>query len=84
MDHYTALLAHNLAAGATLEEVLALLRANGATPADVIKAIRINQGVSLGRAKQIFGQSPAWAREVLAGDVLHEDVISSLPEGKGF
>ena len=81
-DQYTSFLANNLTNGVSLEETLAGLRARGATPVEVIKAIRDTQGVSLGEAKQIFGESAAWARESLAADALHEKIISEFGKEK--
>ena len=78
MERYTALFATEVANGASLEEALALLRSQGATPVDAIKAIYTVQGVSLGEAKQLFTRSPAWAREVQAGDALHEEITALL------
>ena len=82
MDQYTSLLANSMANGASLEEALAGLRARGATPVEVIRAIRDIQGVGLGEAKQIFGRSAAWARENLAADALHEEIICALAKEK--
>lgn len=39
-DQYTSFLANNLTNGVSLEETLAGLRARGAAPVEVIKAIR--------------------------------------------
>lgn len=76
--YFEELLVRALAAGVSLETALAEIHASGATPVDVIKAIRAACGVSLAEAKQIFGQSPAWAQEVKTGDLLHEEIVSVL------
>jgi hypothetical protein len=55
MDHYTSLLANTLANGASLEEALSSLRARGATPVEVIKAIHVARGISLGEAVSSVG-----------------------------
>jgi hypothetical protein len=83
MDSHTLLLATRLANGTPLEEALALLRANGATPAEVIRALHVTQGMSLGEAKQVFSQSASWKKEVLAGDALHGEIVSALDKDKG-
>ena len=78
MDRFCSLYAGLVAQGATVEAALSQLRVEGATPVEAIKAIREVQGISLGEAKQIFSQSPAWSKEVLAGNALHDEVISLL------
>ena len=82
MDHFTSLLENTLGNGASLEEGLAALRAGGATPVDAIKAICVTQRIGLGEAKRVFGGSAAWAREVNAGNALHEEIVSALEKEK--
>jgi ribosomal protein L7/L12 len=82
MEDYTALLANILDSGASLEVGLAKLQRLGASPVDAIKAIRATRGIRLSEAKEIFSLSPAWAREVAAGDILHEEIISALSIGQ--
>jgi hypothetical protein len=78
MERFAALLASLLSQGVSLEAALAHLKVEGATPIEAIKAIAQVQAVSAGEAKRLFSQSPAWAKEVAAGDALHRQVIALL------
>jgi ribosomal protein L7/L12 len=78
VDTYTKLLSDNLAAGASVNEALTNLKAEGATTAQAIKAVHLARGVSLGQAKELFAQCPAWAGEVEAGQLLHQEILSSV------
>lgn len=82
MEHFAEILTNALANGESLEDALSDLRARGASPVAAIKAIHIARGVSLGEAKQIFGRSAAWTREIAAGDVLHKEIFSMLAKEK--
>ena len=67
-----------LASGKSDEEILGYLHRLGATPVEVIKAIYIVKGVSLGQAKSILGNSQSWSKETKAADNLHQEVLSEL------
>jgi len=67
VSHY-----ENLAA----ERLIALKRA-GATPVEAIKTLHLEFGLSLAEAKQALARSPAWTAEVVAGDVLHAEIVQS-------
>jgi ribosomal protein L7/L12 len=71
-------LASQLAAGVSFEAALASLHEQGASPVEVIKAIREVHGVSLGEAKRLFSESPAWRSESEAADRLHEELLAVL------
>jgi len=64
-----------MALGKPLEAGLEELRQLGVTPMETIKAIREAKCVSLGEAKQIFSLSPAWATEVRAANLLHDEIF---------
>ena len=78
MERFTALLDGFIKEGQPVEEGLMRLRAQGATPIEAIKAIHLALGVNLAEAKQIFSQSPAWAREVAASANLHDEALAML------
>lgn len=78
MDRYSTALTKILAEGGSLEEALSQLKHMGATPVEVIKTIRLTQGINLGEAKQVFCASAAWAYEVAEGDKMHQEVISAV------
>jgi hypothetical protein len=77
-NRYTVLFAECIASGASIEQALASLRVEGASPVEAIKAIHVFQNVSLAEAKNIFGLSQAWSLEVARGDALHAEIISKL------
>ena len=81
VENPTRFLRAALEAGTPLDGALLELRAAGATPMETIKAISEVRGCGLGDAKQVFAASPAWAEEVQAGTVLHEQVMSSRSGG---
>lgn len=76
------MLAAAIASGKPLETGLEELRRMGITPVEAIKAIREAQCVSLGDAKKIFSLSPAWAAEVRAADLLHDEVLRLHAQGQ--
>jgi ribosomal protein L7/L12 len=76
MGRHAQVLATAIASGALLEAGLAQLRDMGATPVETSKAIREAQGVSLGEAKQIFSQSPAWSGDIRVANALHDEIFS--------
>jgi ribosomal protein L7/L12 len=78
MVDFTKIFAAHLAAGATVEEGLAKLRAEGASPVAAIKAIRAGMRVSLSEAKSTFDTSPTWRQTALANSALHEEAIAVL------
>lgn len=78
MNNYSEQLESSLNAGHSLEEALAKLQTCGASPVEVIIAIRQVNKVSLREAKEVFAQSPSWALEVSQGDKLHEELIAIL------
>ncbi len=57
---------------------LTALKQGGAYPVYAIKAICDEFGISLGEAKLRFSQSPAWAEEQAAADVLHQQIVDPL------
>ena len=61
-----------LRAGATRDQIVGLLHAGGSTPIDAIKAIRIVLSLSLGEAKRLVTDHPAWRAEVAANQPLHD------------
>ena len=75
MERNAQVLAAVIASGKPLETGLQELRRMGVTPVETIKAIREAKCVSLGDAKQIFSQSPAWAADVRASGLLHDEVL---------
>ena len=60
-----------LRAGRDLDEVLRLLRANGFTMIDSIKATMELKGVSVAEAKEIVHASGAWSDRREAHDAFH-------------
>lgn len=75
MERNAQVLSAAIASGKPLEVGLEELRRMGVTPVGAIKAIREAKCVSLGDAKQIFSLSRAWAAEVRAADLLHDEVL---------
>jgi hypothetical protein len=65
-----------------IELRLTELRQDGVTPVYAIKAVHDEFGLSLGEAKARFAQSPAWAAEQAAADVLHQQLIDAC-RGEG-
>ena len=59
--------------GATREEILGRLHARGSTIIDAIKAIRAVFSISLGEAKRLVTEHPAWRAEVEANQPLHDE-----------
>ena len=82
MENPANVLRAALETGVLLEYGLKQLRALGATPMETILAIREAQSLSLAAAKQVFCASPAWVKEVRAGDALHEELVTLLAKGK--
>jgi hypothetical protein len=78
MDQFTALFPSLVARGASVEAALSELRSAGASPIQAIKAIHDVQVVSLGEAKRVFSESPAWAQEVRDGDALHAELTAIM------
>ena len=78
MKNYSEQLEGSLSSELLFEETLAKFHACGASPTEVIAAIRQAKKISLGQAKEIFAQSPAWALEVSQGDKLHEQLIAII------
>ena len=66
--------------GVDLDAALGQLREDGATPVEVIAAIREVLSVSLAQAKSRFAQCPAWAAEARAGDAFHEQIIDGFKD----
>lgn len=83
MSRATESLAEKLALGSSFEHALAGLREEGASPIEVIKAIREVKAVSLAEAKVLFSQSPAWRKEVEAADRLHAEIVAALGKEQG-
>ena len=83
MSRATESLSEKLALGSSFEHAMASLREEGASPTEVIKAIREVKSVSLAEAKVLFSQSPAWRIEVEAADRLHEEIIAALGKEQG-
>ncbi|RZJ07227.1 MAG: hypothetical protein EON50_21635 [Acidovorax sp.] len=81
MQHPTDFLRAALEAGTSFEGALLELRTAGATPIQTIKAISKVRGCDLGDAKQAFAASPAWAKEIQAGMVLHDQLLSLMSSG---
>jgi ribosomal protein L7/L12 len=61
-----------------LNRELVELRAAGASPIDAIKLIRERSGVSLGEAKIIFANHPAWADVHERNQPLHDAAEEEL------
>ncbi|MEU8635684.1 hypothetical protein AB0C38_26260 [Amycolatopsis sp. NPDC048633] len=70
----------SLAAGAGLDEVLAVLRRRGFSPVDSIRAVRALTGVSLAEGKEIVHVSPAWADTRERADELHRSLEEGLTD----
>ncbi len=81
-DDYGSDLSKMIESGIELNEALGQLREMGASSIKTIKAIRDAQGVSLGEAKIIFSDCPAWALEVEAAQELHDEIIEALENEK--
>ncbi|MGE3347496.1 MAG: hypothetical protein AB7I35_08680 [Ramlibacter sp.] len=75
MGRNSQALAAAMALGKPLEAGLEELRQMGVTPVETIKAIREAKRVSLGEAKRLLSLSPAWAAEVRAADLVHDEVL---------
>jgi hypothetical protein len=82
MEDLTPHLRSQLDNDKTLEEALAHLHSHGAFPVAVIAAIQRVNKCSPAEAKEVLAASPAWQREVRAGEVLHEQVARMLNEVK--
>ncbi len=63
---------HALRDGATREEVVATLHAKGVTVVAAIKAVRAAFSLSLGEAKRLVAEHPAWRAELEANQPLHD------------
>lgn len=63
------------AAGAAQTAVVAAMRAEGLSILDAIKMARSVFGVSLGVAKQIVTEHPAWREEAAKSDAFHEELL---------
>jgi len=61
-----------------IELRLTALRKDGVPPVYAIKAVHDEFGLSLAEAKVRFAQSPAWAAEQAAADVLHGKLAEAL------
>jgi ribosomal protein L7/L12 len=62
----------------SIEQMLARLKGEGATPVQAIKAVHLTFNVSLDEAKRQFSMSSAWTKEVASGDKLHDEVFAIL------
>jgi len=63
---------------ASINLFLATLRAEGASAIDAIKAVREKQKVSLGDAKRIVLNSPAWIDAREAQVRLFDEILAAL------
>jgi ribosomal protein L7/L12 len=70
-----------LARDAPLDELLAELRAAGASPIASIKLLHDSRGLSVGEAKLAVFTSPVWSDAKAAHDQLEADVEEALGPG---
>ena len=77
-ENYAPQLRKLLNSGVGLDEALGQLRESGSSPIKTIKAIYDVRGVSLGEAKLIFSECPAWQDVVQAAEQLHDDMLEAL------
>ncbi len=63
------------AAGVARAEIVAAMRADGLSIIDAIKTARSVFGISLGVAKRIVSEHPAWRQEAAKSDALHEELL---------
>ena len=66
--------------GFTTEEILARLRASGATPIDSLKVLRRLFGIDLARAKEIIDSSDTWADMREATEEIRRTAIKAILE----
>lgn len=74
-----------IAAAATPDEALVLLKESGASPLEAIKALRERFGMTVGDGKMALHTHPAWYAEARAADELHdplEAVLEDLAHGQ--
>jgi len=73
--------------GKDLEETVHDLRHAGATITECVKVVRLIEGVSLGRAKDLVDSSTTWADRFDPNDSVRQDAITALedndPEDRG-
>jgi ribosomal protein L7/L12 len=66
--------------GKDIEDVLRVLRDNGATIMDSVKVIRQVESVHLGTAKEIVDASVTWADHYSSNDELRRVAIEAMEE----
>ena len=61
-----------------INQRLAELNVSDVAPVSAIKTIHLEFGLSLADAKLAFSKSPAWTEHAMAGNQLHQEILSLL------
>ncbi|NJC71147.1 hypothetical protein HC031_15710 [Planosporangium thailandense] len=79
-DRLVAAARAQLAAGVSLEEIMAFLRREGLWQLQSIKVLRWATGVGLAEAKHLIHTSATWADQRRAADELHEVLTQAITD----
>ncbi|MCP3993625.1 MAG: hypothetical protein GY722_00970 [bacterium] len=82
LDDLIELSAQQRRNGDSVEQILASLRAQGASIVDSLKVVRAVEGVRLGRAKEIIDNSKTWADARESNDELRSIAVQSIEESE--
>jgi len=77
-DRLNRIASEALERGLSTDEILAVLRAAGATPLPSMKVLRNTTGIGLGEAKRLVWLSPVWADELPAHVRLEDELLAAL------
>jgi hypothetical protein len=84
-DRWNRIASEALERGSSTDEILAELRAAGATPVPSMKVLCSTAGMGLGEAKRLVWSSPVWADELPAHLGLEDELLAALDvETEGF
>ena len=78
VGNYVSTLGAALERGESLDSALEVLRQQGASALDSIKAVREVKSISLGNAKRLVLNSPAWKDGLEAHRRLVDDILGAL------
>ena len=77
-DRWNGIAREALERGSSTDEIVAALRAAGATPVPSMKVLCETTGIGLGEAKQLVWSSPVWADELPAHLSLVDELLAAL------